>query len=146
LLIARAVAANAIGTEKARCAIQNLVAFFTLRACRTPVSAAIDVGFVAALLVIRTRKARMRFQIAKNAYRPAIIVRIAFDAIAFAIARFATTRRAGRPLCQGCLDLHARGTRGHVAIVGRCVVDIDGFFAADTVTLEFFAIAGNLRL
>jgi hypothetical protein len=116
-----------------------------LAASWAPITAAIDIRFIAILDGIRARKTRMRFQIAEIACLPAIGVGIAFDAIAFAIARFATTHCARRSLCQGRFYLRACGARGHVTIVGRRVGYIDGFFATGAVTLKFFAVARDLR-
>lgn len=97
LLIAGAVATDAIGAEEGRRAILNDIALQALRAGSATITTAIDVGFIAVLNPIGTRKARIRFRIAENATLAAIRVGIAFDAIAFAIARI-PANRTGRAL------------------------------------------------
>ena len=146
-LITRVVATNAVRTRKARCAILNLVALFPFGARWTSVAAAIDVGLIAILLAVRARETQIRFAVADFSLGCAIGVGIAFDALALAVTRIASTRVAGRSLRRRRFDLHAPRTRCHKTIVGRRIIgDIDGFFATSAVTLQFFAIAGDLRL
>lgn len=96
--IARAIATNAIRTEKRRRAILNFVALFTFGASRAPITATIDVRFIAILLAIRARETQVRFAIADFSLCCAIGVGIAFDALALAVTRIATTRVASRSL------------------------------------------------
>lgn len=147
LLVARAVATHAVGAEQVRTAVLDDVALLALRTRRTLVTTAIDVRFVAALEAVVTPETGIRLGIAEVPCGTAIGVRIALNAIAFAVAGIAAAGRARSSLRRRGFDFHTIGTRRHETIVRRHVGGIiDGFFAARTVADEFFAIAGDLRL
>lgn len=75
----------------------------------------------------------------------AISIRIAFDAVAFAVARIPSSRRASRSL--GHWDVHrcTAYAGGDLAIYcGDIGVVVDGFHAAVSIALGLPAVAGNL--
>ncbi len=143
-LVASSRATNPVGTETRR-AIARIHTTLTLGAFRTLHAAAIDIRFIAIRAAVRAAMAPVRYRIAIVSDRPAIGVRIAFDAFAIAIARIAA-RRARRTLRSRRFDFRTARTRRHVTIVKRHVrVVIDGFFAARPITDHLFAILGYLR-
>ena len=129
--VACTVAANAVGTEKRRSAILNHVALLAFAAIGAAIAAAIDIRFVTVLDVVVALVTGMRFEIAINARGPAVGIRVAFDAIPFAVARLPSVRVARRSLRYRCALGRSIRTGGVVTIdEGGVVRIIDGFFTA----------------